>query len=748
LIALYHKAKEWGAKVVVIDGTTFDAKEVRLWEELERQLTGKIERTKGDISCGKEKLIEILSQNEPVLILMDEILAYCVKASGISLGNSTLLDQTLVFFHELTQAVASSGKSMLVVTLPSSTMEHYGEKGEEIFQKISDIFERTQEIFTPIDEEEISSVIRKRLFQWVDEDKTKMIVNEYVDYLERENLFSRREDLENYRKKFLNSYPFKPEVIDILYTRWGSYPTFQRTRGVLRLLSQVIYDLKNEKIPFIGLGDFNLKNDGIRRELLTHIGPEYDSVIANDITLETSGAKKVDGEMGASYKPYHLGTKVATCIFMTSFSGKTDSTFKGINIRDLKIYTSLPDFQSSVIDDVVNRLKEKLFYLSDDGLYFTNKPNLNRLVLTVKENITSREIEEEERKVIERSISKDKNIPIYIFPQFPRDIPDNKNIKIIISKDADENKFKEFIEKVGETPRVYRNTIIFLYPEGSNNVFYDHIKTKLAYEKILKDKSLKLDEKRMEEVKRKYEDLNNKEYEELRRYYRKLYLPDGKIYDLGSVPIGKNTLDKEIIDFLKAKNILLEKLTPKYIEDRYLKEGEVPTKNLLESFYNTPGNPILLNEDVLKNAIKEGVEKEMFYVKREEEKYDTPTFEEDEVITKVKPEEEPKGGGEGPQPTPGTDKVSEGPSGTPGSGVITEIPVKKHKKVRLSFNIRSKGNLSDVLKLLNNLGKYFENINIYIDVKVENGEIKADEYEKIKEGLAQVNADLIEEQIE
>jgi predicted ferric reductase len=92
--------------------------------------------------------------------------------------------------------------------------------------------------------------------------------------------------------------------------------------------------------------------------------------------------------------------------------------------------------------------------------------------------------------------------------------------------------------------------------------------------------------------------------------------------------------------------------------------------------------------------------------------------------------------------------VSEGSSGTPGSGVITEIPVKKHKKVRLSFDIRSKGNLSDVLKLLNNLGKYFENINIHIDVKVENGEIKADEYEKIKEGLAQVNADLIEEEIE
>gem|GEM_PF-5141552 len=141
-------------------------------------------------------------------------------------------------------------------------------------------------------------------------------------------------------------------------------------------------------------------------------------------------------------------------------------------------------------------------------------------------------------------------------------------------------------------------------------------------------------------------------------------------------------------------------------------------------------------------------------MKRGEEKYDTPTFGEDEVITKVKPEEKPKGSDDIPikegdkeqQTIPGAVNLSEGPPGT--SVATPEIPVKKHKKIRLSFDIRSKGNLSDVLKLLNNLGKYFENINIHIDVKVENGEIKADEYEKIKEVLAQINADLIEEQIE
>ena len=40
LIALYHKAKEWNAKVVVFDGTALSPGEVKPWEELERQLTG------------------------------------------------------------------------------------------------------------------------------------------------------------------------------------------------------------------------------------------------------------------------------------------------------------------------------------------------------------------------------------------------------------------------------------------------------------------------------------------------------------------------------------------------------------------------------------------------------------------------------------------------------------------------------------------------------------------------------------
>ena len=58
----------------------------------------------------------------------------------------------------------------------------------------------------------------------------------------------------------VKAYPFHPELITVLYERWGTIPEFQRTRGVLRLLADVISDLYQSKDnePLIQSGSVNL----------------------------------------------------------------------------------------------------------------------------------------------------------------------------------------------------------------------------------------------------------------------------------------------------------------------------------------------------------------------------------------------------------------------------------------------------------------------------------------------------------
>src|SRR3990172_630561 len=109
------------------------------------------------------------------------------------------------------------------------------------------------------------------------------------------------------------AYPFHPDVIDILYEKWSTYSTFQRTRGVLRLLANVVEDLYEgeDPIDLILPGDIDMGKASIRQEFLKHIGPEYEGVIASDIAGHEAKSKLLDD----ANKPWkHLAQRIATSI--------------------------------------------------------------------------------------------------------------------------------------------------------------------------------------------------------------------------------------------------------------------------------------------------------------------------------------------------------------------------------------------------------------------------------------------------
>lgn len=757
LIALYHRAKEWKANVVVIDGTSFDPKERTIWEEIEEQLTGKVEKLKGKTSPGREKLREIFEKKQPLLILMDEILEYTTKSSGIKVGDSTLASQTLAFMQELTLTIKNLDKSLLVITLPSSVLEHYDENSEKLFQQIQKISGRMEKIYTPVQEEEISQIIRKRLFNKINEKEAKKTIEEFIEYLEKEGILTEEKVI--YRDKFIKSFPFQPEVIEVLYKRWGSFPTFQRTRGVLRILALVVYSLKDSENPFIRLSDFDLKNSEIRRELIKHIGQEYDSIISADITSENSGSKKVDIGLGESYRPFSFGTKIATTIFMYSFSGGLE---KGATYNEIKLSCAEPSIPSSIIIEALSKLKENLFYISDMGNFFTNQPNLNRILLTKMESIEQKDIEREEKENLQNSCSKE-YFDIYIWPRDTKDIPDTKELKLIIMKSYLKNEFKKFVENCGEKPRIYRNTLIFLCPLESERMnFKDFIIKKLAWQNIENDRTLNLTKEQKEEVKKKIKSTENEMKLKIRTLYRIIIIPlknDFKEIDLGIPTYGYDVpINKEIYDILRSEGEILEKLSSLTVKEKYLKDKDyVETKNILETFYKTPGEIRIIKDDVFMDSIKDGVRKGLFGLGKIErgkpiciyfEKECLPEIAEGEIIIK--------------------DNLCKFPEkvGFPSSGrevetiekeeikkVAPEIEGKpkpsKYKKIFLKLDVPS-GYLSDIIKMINNSIKpKFEQVKIKFEILAEKGEIDISDYEdKIKETIQQINAKIEEEKFE
>jgi len=754
LIAMYHKTNEWKSKKVVVVGTGLSVKDT-LWGILEKQLTGKISKLSGQVAPGKEALRELISKHQPLLILMDEVLEYATKAAGVQVGGSNLAAQTIAFMQELTEVASTFKDVCVVVTLPSSIIEHYDQHAERLYQQLQKVAGRVEKIYTPVQEYEITNIIRRRLFSQIKESEVKKVVSNFVDYAEKEKILPAGVELSEYKKRFLDAYPFLPDVIDVLYHQWGSFPTFQRTRGVLRLLSLVVHSLKESNKPYISLADFDLGNQEIRQELLKHIGAEFNSVIAADITGKASGSKKVDVSLGDAYRGLSLGTRAATTIFMYSFSGGQEH---GVTTGEIKRSATTIGNPASVVAEATEQLRSKLFYLQTvaDKYFFSNQPNLNRILLTKMENIKDDKLIALEREILKENIT-GHPLKVFIWEENSANIPDSEELKMIILNRQDKVLMETILKTKGQTPRVNRNTLIFLYPlESEKSAFVTAMKRKLAYEYIEQDSDLKLTSEQKKEVSKEIKKADSELQELARRFYRMVALPDKdrlKEIDLGIPTYGEEKdIDHQVYEKLRSDGEILEKIAPLVIREKYLSGKDyVSTEQLYQASFKTPGEARILNKGVFEQGLAEGVSKGLFGLGELKEgcpicRYfnEEPSiaFSSNEVIISEKiciKQLKDKEKGTIPGETP-EEPVEEPAGGEEGESTATIERGKAKDKVHLKFQV-PKGKVSSIMGVINLLQSKFENLSI--ELTATEGAISEQDYEdKIKETFRQLGIDL------
>jgi hypothetical protein len=759
LIAMYHRATGWGAKKVAIVGTALSTQET-LWGVLEKRLTGKTTRFTAQVAPGKEALRQLLSEKQPVLILMDEVLEYVTKAAGVKIGDSTLAAQTIAFMQELTETVSTLDKACLVVTLPSSIIERYDEGAERLYQQLQKVAGRIERIYTPVQENEISKIIRCRLFASADEQGVRKAVAEFMRYAEREEILPAGSQPSEYRDRFMESYPFMPEVVDVLYHRWGSYPTFQRTRGVLRLLSLVVYSLKNRSIPYITLADFDLANQEIRQELLKHIGSEFNSVLAADITDVTAGASKVDLTLGKAHQGLRLGTRAATSIFLYSHSGGQES---GTTLGEIKRNATTSDNPASVVAEAVEQLKGKLFYLQSVGekYFFSNQPNLNRILLRNMENIREEKVVQTELELLRKSMSFNR-LKVFIWQEDPGNIPDSEELKLVVLKRENKDALSNILMNKGQAPRVYRNTLFFLHPlESEKPAFNNTIKRKIAYEYIERDPSLNLSKEQKEDVKKELKTAEGDVRESIRKLYRIVAIPakEGtKEIDLGIPTYGQlPMIDDEILEKLRSEGEILTKIAPLVIKEKFLSSNSyASTQQIYQSVLRTPGETRFTDRSVLEQGVVEGVRSGLFGLGELQNnkplcRYfrESPTvaFSENEVLAsealclEQRRKEETILGAPGLTETVPIPGIKEEPPKWGGTTAVMPGILAKGK-VQLRFQV-PKGKVAQIMGVMNLLQSKFGSLEI--EIIATDGEISEQDYEdKIKESFRQLGIDVDE----
>lgn len=617
LIALYHKCIEWDAKPVVLVGNEIDPNKQTLWGLIEEQLTGKIDRLTGQVPHGGEELRKVLGdQNCPILILIDELLQYVTRADGIKVNETTLATQTIAFIQELSEAVSTLPNVCVVVTLPSSSNEQLDSKRfTELYEKLKKIAGRSRDMITPVSDSDVPRIIRQRLFSNTDgqiRERAEKIVQDFVDYCNDEGLIPEGIQPSQYREELLKNYPFLPHVIDVLYHRWGTITQFQRTRGVLRLLSRVINSMKTSNKDFITLADFDLNNDEIRNELVDYLDTQFNGVIAKDITDSDSGASKVNQMIPVQYQGSMLGIRAATAIFMYSHSGGAE--INGAMESEVKRATCSRGIPAAQVGEVLNMFRNHLFYLnvSHDRYLFTKESNILKIKMGVMENLRRQDLDDAEKSLIRNNLGKARNLRVTIWPSSSRDVENSPPLKLIIMRENDQQLMQSIYETVGDSNRIYRNNMFFLTPsEGIKNQFMESLKSNIAWEIIKADPQIKLKEDQAavlsSELKRESKHLDGL----LKDYYTTLYVPQQVGLQKQTITppaITDSGIDDIAYEHLKNHEHVNSELGAMFLKNNYMRDKEfIETSNLLESMLSVPGERRPIKKQVLQDAIINGV---------------------------------------------------------------------------------------------------------------------------------------------
>lgn len=580
---------------------------------------------------GRDLVLQMLGE-QPTLILLDELAVYIVAAKDFQ-------EQVLAFCQQLTEAVSVSPRAALVATLPSSAP--YGEEGERALRQLEQIFGRVQALYTPVEGDEFFRVLRQRLMQEViDPTELNRIVDAFYELYKRADVPEEaRQDA--YRERMRLAYPFHPLVIDTLNRRWSTFSSFQRTRGVLKFLASVLRDLYERQVntPLILPAHLNLEYASIRQELLRHISNQYAGVISQDIAGAGANAVQIDQQLGAEYAPMRIASGLATAVFFGSFSAGEQV---GVTEPELRLASLRPGVPPAVIGDALHKLTQKLWYLhSEGGLYaFRLTPNLNKVLLEKEEQVRARDLAEHVRKEVQARIGRESLTPL-AFPNNPSDIPDNKELKLIVlapehpykehpfNKPETEAFVRELLTRAGDKARVYRATCFVLAPDPNElEQLQRRVKQLLALEAIQRDNTLKqsLSDEDKHTVGSRISEIRNALPQLVLSAYRHLALwRENAVqwFNLGIPTAGKQeTLAARVVSHLRKEDTLASCVSPLLVREKVVgADTAKPLAEVVDAFYKYPSLPIVESPRVVLDAIQRGVQEGLFAVQIGERVY-------------------------------------------------------------------------------------------------------------------------------
>ena len=604
------------------------------------------------IAPGAETLRELFG-GEPTLILLDELSVYLRKVRNIEGARY----QLTAFLTSLFKAVEGSPNAALVYTLAigkdGRATDAYTEENQFIADNMAEaesVSARKATLLNPTEEDETVQVLRRRLFESIDDASVEAIVEAYRNLwlTNRDSIADEAARSETF-ETFRSSYPLHPEVLETLTGKTATLGNFQRVRGMLRLLARTISHLWKEKpsdATAIHLHHIDPGYEPIRQEIVTRLGQTaYVPAIANDVASSGTGkralAQEIDNKFHSGMPPYAVYT--ARTIFLHTLA--FNDPLKGLSPEQLCYSVLCPAMDITFIEEARKKFIADSAYLDDRPgapMRFLAEANLRQIIRREEQYVDAGEVRAELNDRI-RQIFRGKTFDLTAFPGGPYDVPDEvgngRPELAILSYDGvtvggSIESVPELIERIfsrkgseGSALRVLRNNLAFVVADDARkNEMRRRTHQRLALRELKKpERIIDLAEHQQSKVR----ELEARSEQELaiaiQQCYRHIFYPSRNRVGTSDVDLAHSAIDvysasdqpgagqRQIVralrDLRKLRLSEDEPDSPAYIRDRTpLKKGQITTLALRDEFRRDPALPILIGDDIFIRGVRRGIE--------------------------------------------------------------------------------------------------------------------------------------------
>ena len=440
--------------------------------------------------------------DKPVLILVDELVEWVSRAMARGLPAANIKHTISALAH----AIDSSPRTALVITAPEQNHDAF--KGaasmelHSIMDSVASTLARQAHDMTPAGENDLAAILRQRLFASVDEAASRETAAAYAQIARRVN----PADIDA-EQRFLDNYPFHPDLMDIIQSWLFTNGDFQRARGAIRLMANVIDGHPNMQDALIHPYHVDMQNRRVHDHLIAGLHHEQ---IAPAINTDIIGERSTATRIGTD-----LARWAGNIILLGSLAPESVS-----GIDDAKIAASIlsPRYDDhAVITAAVVEYTQKALFLDETpgrrGNRFTQQPNVRRMVHERKERITDQDvIADKIREAVRNEYDPDGPNPskntlrVTMYPSRVNSSPDERDNVYLSILNADNFNWRDRAgnehiiaelhrERPGgsEALREHRNNVLYLVADDPNlEAIRESLLTNMAANAVKKEQGANL----------------------------------------------------------------------------------------------------------------------------------------------------------------------------------------------------------------------------------------------------------------